>query len=252
MVPPPPRPGKGDNGVITKLPDIPFTMEKPVPEDLDKYIKNPGLPRANLSCDKEHPEGTYSPPRNLTVMQQHIAFWDRDHDGVIYPHDTFIGFRRLGFNLAICLASVPIIHGTFAWWSQDNWLPNPMFPILVKNIHRGKHGSDSEVYDTEGRFVPEKFEEIWSKYDKGNKGALTKHEIWTMIKGQRNIMDPVGWTAAWLEWFVSYLLVARQDKMMYKDDVRGILDGTIFYQIAQEREGGKVKPQDQWALRKEE
>lgn len=28
-----------------------------------------GLPRANLSCDAEHPEGTYSPPP-LSVMQQ--------------------------------------------------------------------------------------------------------------------------------------------------------------------------------------
>lgn len=28
-----------------------------------------GLPRANITCDAEHPEGTYQPP-NMTVMQQ--------------------------------------------------------------------------------------------------------------------------------------------------------------------------------------
>jgi len=31
----------------------------------------------------------------------------------------------------------------------------------------------AEVFDTEGRFVPEKFEEIFSKYDKENKGGLS-------------------------------------------------------------------------------
>ena len=51
-------------------------------------------------------------------MQQHVAFWDRDNDGVIFPNDTFVGFRRLGYNLLTSTLAVPIIHGTFAWWSQ--------------------------------------------------------------------------------------------------------------------------------------
>lgn len=49
-----------------------------------------GLPRANVAASAEKPEG--SDPsiarRDYTVLQQHVAFFDRDDDGVIWPWDT--------------------------------------------------------------------------------------------------------------------------------------------------------------------
>ena len=36
--------------------------------------------------------------------------------------------------------------------------PSP--PPTSRRVHRTKHGSDSETFDTEGRFVPQKFEEV--------------------------------------------------------------------------------------------
>ena len=70
---------------------------------------------------------------------------DRDNDGVIYPWDTFVGFRRLGFNLLLSALAVPIVHGTFSLQSQNSWLIDPRLPIYIRNVHLCKHGSDSEV-----------------------------------------------------------------------------------------------------------
>ncbi|KAI7845291.1 hypothetical protein COHA_001134 [Chlorella ohadii] len=162
-------------------------------------------------------------------------------------------FMRLGFNVFLSGIAPLIINGTFSWWTQSSWLPDPLMRIRMANIHRGKHGSDSETFDTEGRFVPQKarsgllpggaggawwdlhiksasqrclghhlrFEEIYSKYDKGNKGGLTLQEVQ-----------------------VTYYLCAKdtpRGRLLMKDDARGAIDGTIFYRVAQEVEAGRLK-----------
>lgn len=44
-----------------------------------------------------------------------------------------------------------------------SYFPDPFFRIYIETIHMDKHGSDSGVFDTEGRFIPAKFEDMWSK-----------------------------------------------------------------------------------------
>lgn len=51
----------------------------------------------------------------------------------------------------------------------------------------------AEVFDTEGRFVPEKFESLFSKFDGENKGGLSWEDLQRMILANMNIVDPVGW-----------------------------------------------------------
>jgi len=50
------------------------------------------VPRAMEAVDADHPHGTPGYNNNgYTVLQQHIAFFDRNNDGVIYPWETFQG-----------------------------------------------------------------------------------------------------------------------------------------------------------------
>lgn len=116
-------------------------------------------------------------------MQQHCIYWDRDRDGVIWPLDTWRGFRELGFNLLFCFLAMIVVHVTLSLPTRSigsvadvcapnadplfrlaiSYIPDPFLRIYIATIHADKHGSDSGVFDTEGRFVPCKFEDMWTK-----------------------------------------------------------------------------------------
>ena len=90
------------------------------------------------------------------MLQQHIDFFDPDHDGVIWPLDTFWGFHALGFGFALSLLSMLLIHGNFSYVTGNSWIPDPFFRLYVENMYKAKHGSDSGTIDNEGRFIPQK------------------------------------------------------------------------------------------------
>lgn len=113
--------------------------------------------------------------------------------------DTFRCFRLLGYNIILSLIALIIIHGNFSYPTLSGYLPDPFFRIYIERIHKDKHGSDSGTYDNEGRFIPQKFEDIFAKYASGNKQGITFPEVWRYMKGQRVIMDPVGWGGAFFE-----------------------------------------------------
>ena len=55
------------------------------------------------------------------------------------------------------------------------------------------------TYDNEGRFRPQNFEDIFAKYDKGNKGGLDWSDVMSLWHGQMLAFDFFGWSATFLE-----------------------------------------------------
>lgn len=210
--------------------------DKVTPGKVDEKTTS-GIPRSR-------PEGSSDKGEvKSSVLQQHIAFFDRDNDGIVTPWDTFVGFRSVGFNLLLSLLAAIFINGTMAYPTQKGYIPDPRFYIHVENINRAKHGSDSEVFDADGEFDSDRFEAFFSKYavQDETKTTMTPREMFRAIKAHRDVADFFGLTAALLEWTFTYLLIQKNGKM-YKDDMRGVIDGSFFYKKSEElRESGGQK-----------
>ncbi|KAI1080076.1 Caleosin-domain-containing protein [Whalleya microplaca] len=231
--------------VVTSIPKARVTVDrKPFcqPED-DQRLPHPGTARANIAATYEKPYGTIENGwaerhQGETALQQHCEFFDGDHDGIIWPHESFVGFRRVGFGVFLSLLCVCIIHCSFSYPTVSGLFPDPFFRIYLANVYKDKHGSDTGTYDTEGRFVPQQFENIFSKYGHGH-DYLTIWDVFDLLKGHRCNNDPVGWFGAFFEWIATYLMLWPADGKMMKEDIRGVYDGSIFYTIAKRQEAKK-------------
>ncbi|KAG0262633.1 hypothetical protein BG011_009940 [Mortierella polycephala] len=228
---------------VSSIPKEPVTTErKPFQQSPTAKNRFPfaGTARANIAATPDHPDGTVkdnwaSKHEDETVLQQHVQFFDKDQDGIIWPLDTYLSFHALGFNFFLSLFATFVIHCGLSYPTCPSWVPDPFFRIWVCRIHKDKHGSDSGTYDTEGRFVPQHFEDIFSKYAPEGQDGLKWSDIFQLLKGQRVIMDPIGWFSALLEWSFTYLLLWPEDGVMHKNDIRRVYDGSIFYELAEKQ-----------------
>lgn len=196
-------------------------------------------------------EGTLCCPYSLdnspttskqTVLQQHCAFWDTDQDGVIWPLDTYRGFRALGFNLFLSILSIFIIHSGFSYPSRlkTSWIPDPLFRVFLDGIDMCKHGSDSGTYDSRGYFQPSQFNVAFEKYARDPAGITIK-EIIALLRGQRVVLDFFGWFAAIFEWYTIALLTYNpKTGLCGKIDIKASYDGSLFWRIKQYRESGRT------------
>ncbi|XP_021894752.1 probable peroxygenase 4 [Carica papaya] len=184
--------------------------------------------------DPEVEEGT-SLPANQSVLQKHATFFDRNHDGIVYPWETYQGFRAVGSGRLLAVASSIFINVGLNRSTRPGKYFSPLFPIVIKNIHLAKHGSDSGVYDSNGSFVASKFEEIFSRHARIYYEALTFDELMEMVKANRKPRDHKGWIASFAEWRIFYILFKDKNGLLQKETVKAMYDGSLFERMEKEK-----------------
>ncbi|GAB4828720.1 Probable peroxygenase 4 [Ancistrocladus abbreviatus] len=186
-------------------------------------------------------DSTTNNENNENVLAKHVAFFDKNNDGLVYPWETFQGFRAIGCGITLSTAAAFIINMGLSRKTRPGKFPSLLFPIEIKNIALAKHGSDSGVYDTEGRFVPSKFEEIFSKHAHANADALTGDELKQMLKSNREPKDYTGWFASYIEWNILYDLCKDKNGLLHKDTIQAVYDGSLFKKMEEEKESAQKK-----------
>ncbi|KAI9167154.1 putative peroxygenase 3 [Paramyrothecium foliicola] len=188
---------------------------------------------------RETPNSNEPHDEKLSALQQHIQFWDRDNDGIIWPLDVYRGFRDLGFGLFFSIGSLLIpVFFSYPTRLGHSLLPDPLLRIYVRDIHKAKHGSDTGVYDFDGNFDGERFEQLYARFDPGGSSSsqgLGAREVYELWKKDRCAADPAGWTFAAMEWWTTWVLL-QKDGRVRKDDLRACYDGSLFWKIYEERQ----------------
>jgi len=138
------------------------------------------------------------PNTRRSALRRHCDFWDADQDGVIYPWDIFIGFRKLGFNIALCLWAAVTMAVCSSYSTQSSFLPHPLFAIYLDNVNRNRHGSTTGAYDLDAELDTRRFDAIFEKYA-GGKDYLTGRDLYDVWAGQCCANDFFGWFAGALE-----------------------------------------------------
>ncbi|KAF7084083.1 hypothetical protein CFC21_087770 [Triticum aestivum] len=173
--------------------------------------------------------------RNMTALQKHVSFFDRNKDGIITPSETFEGSVAIGFNATYAREFATLVHAANGPITSPADAPLPHLSIYIENMHRGMHGSDTGAFDVKGRFVPQKFEEIFIKHAKTRPDGLTYLEMEDMILANRDPLDPASWEGPQIEWGGIYNVASDNDGFLHKDNARGIYDGSVFVKLEEKR-----------------
>lgn len=175
-----------------------------------------------------------------TPLQKHVAYFDGNDDGKITIGETRKGLADLGMGgVSRFFASIVIVLGLGKQTSGK------FSEVDVANIHKGKHDSDTDVYDADGNFDPKEFEKMWATWDKDRSGSLSDAEFTAMRTARKE--SKLGAFAASQEFGLLTKLAAdgkekvgdRYEPAISRARMEQFYDGSLFGKLAAERAAKK-------------
>ncbi|KAF2926129.1 hypothetical protein DAI22_06g103300 [Oryza sativa Japonica Group] len=88
---------------------------------------------------------------NMTALQKHVSFFDRNKDGIITPSETIEGVVAIGCDFAFARDLAASVHAGLGPKTSPKDAPLPHLSIYINNIYRGMHRSDTGALDAKGR-----------------------------------------------------------------------------------------------------
>jgi len=167
---------------------------------------------------------------NMAPLQKHILYFDTDNDGQVSMRDIYRGCRNMGMNIPLAIFNAVVICLTLHWVTRQHIWDRPWL-FDVNHAGWAKHGSDTDIYERTGDFNEGRFDAFCKRWDPNNTGYFTWPTLWRRIKEDRDMLDLFGWSAAFLEWSMLYLIAAEPGKGLSRDTVRKCYDGTLFLEL---------------------
>ena len=92
-----------------------------------------------------------------------------------------------------------------------------------------------EKMDSSSVDVPTRIDNTTSLENNRREPSLGVGDLFRLHAKNRVAVDPAGWSFAAMEWWTTWLLLQR-DGRLWKEDLRSIYDGTLFWRMREERE----------------
>ena len=164
---------------------------------------------------------------NLTPLERHAAYFDPQRTGLIRFGQTYRGLRDLGVSRGWSATLASIIHAALGRRTSGE-----VSTIRIANIHRGKHDSDTGVFDAEGKLVEARFDALFASIAHTHPpDVITRNEFRAFMKAN-GPQSAAGGFFSWAEAKLFFCVAADTDKTEDGKKVPAIRRATLraFYE----------------------